>query len=216
MLDVTGGLFQVEGFEVIADGDALMEGLVGGEAEFVSQVRLAKQNEGEERSGVYVGVEQEAELVEEVGREEVSLVDDEKKETTLAGQVGEGGAELGQEADEAKSGFDLQGEEDLAVESGDAQVGVRQVGDGVDVVVEGVSKGPKGGGFAGADVTGDEGGQALLKGEDQPALYRTVQYGALDLAVAVGREQVFGGDGFGEGSLVKAIEVIEGGHRFPP
>jgi hypothetical protein len=35
MLDVTGGLLEVEGFEVEADGDALMEGLIGGEAELV-------------------------------------------------------------------------------------------------------------------------------------------------------------------------------------
>ena len=52
MFDVTGGLLQVEGFEVEANGDALgpvaqghralMERLVGSQAEFVSQVRLGR------------------------------------------------------------------------------------------------------------------------------------------------------------------------------
>jgi hypothetical protein len=40
MLDVGGGLLEVEGRELVADGDALVEGLVGGEAELVGQVRL--------------------------------------------------------------------------------------------------------------------------------------------------------------------------------
>ena len=47
MLDVSGGLFQVEGGEVIADGDALVKRLVGGEAELVDQVGLTEQDEGE-------------------------------------------------------------------------------------------------------------------------------------------------------------------------
>jgi hypothetical protein len=35
MLDVIGGLLEVEGFEVKTDGDALMEGPIGSEAELV-------------------------------------------------------------------------------------------------------------------------------------------------------------------------------------
>jgi len=37
-----------------------------------------------------VVVEQEAELVEDIGRQAVSLVEDEQEVTTLAGQVGQG------------------------------------------------------------------------------------------------------------------------------
>jgi hypothetical protein len=35
VLDVTGGLFQVERFEVVAEGDALVERSVRGEAELM-------------------------------------------------------------------------------------------------------------------------------------------------------------------------------------
>jgi len=35
VLDVPGGLFEVEGSELVADGDALVEGFVGSEAELV-------------------------------------------------------------------------------------------------------------------------------------------------------------------------------------
>ena len=42
MLDVGSGLFQIKGCEVIADGDALVKGLIGGKAELVSQVRLTE------------------------------------------------------------------------------------------------------------------------------------------------------------------------------
>jgi len=54
------GFFQVKGFEVEADGDALVESFVGCEAELVGQVRLAKEDEGDQGSGVHVVVEQEA------------------------------------------------------------------------------------------------------------------------------------------------------------
>ena len=66
VLDVTGGLFQVEGAEMIANGDALVEGLVRGEAELVGQVGLAEQDEGDEGRGIHIIIEQEAELVEEL------------------------------------------------------------------------------------------------------------------------------------------------------
>ena len=42
VFDIACGFFEVEGLEMEADGDALVEGFVGGEAELVSEVRLAK------------------------------------------------------------------------------------------------------------------------------------------------------------------------------
>ena len=67
VLDIAGGLFQVEGSEVVADGDALVEGFVGSEAKLVSQVGLTEEDEGDQRSGIYLVVEQEAQLVKELG-----------------------------------------------------------------------------------------------------------------------------------------------------
>lgn len=66
VLDVTGGLLEVEGAEMVTDGDTLVEGLVGSEAQLVGQVGLAEQDESERRGGVHLVVEQKAELVKDV------------------------------------------------------------------------------------------------------------------------------------------------------
>jgi hypothetical protein len=58
----------------------------------------------------------------------------------------------------------------LAIEGGDREVGIGEVDDGVEVAIERVSEGAEGGGLAGADVTGDEGGETLLEGKGQAAL----------------------------------------------
>ena len=47
MFDVGDGLLKVKGAEVVTDGDPLMEGLIGSEAEELGQVRLAEQDQGE-------------------------------------------------------------------------------------------------------------------------------------------------------------------------
>ena len=65
VLDVPGGLFEVKGSEVVADGDALVEGFVGSKAELVGQVGLTEKDEGDQRDGVHLIVEQEAQLVKE-------------------------------------------------------------------------------------------------------------------------------------------------------
>ena len=125
----------------------------------------------------------------------MGLVDDEQDVAALAGQVLEGGAELGQETHEAEGRFDLKGEKDLAVEGGDAEVGVGQVDDGVDVAVQGLGEGPGGGRFAGTDIAGEEGSGAVLEGEGQAAL---------GLTVAARGIEVLGGDRLGEGRLLES------------
>ena len=107
----------------------------------------------------------------------MGFVDDEEDVAALAGQVLEGGAELGQEAHEAEGRFDLKGEQDFAVEGGDAEVGIGQIDDGVDVAVQGVGEGAGGGRFAGADIAGEEGGGAVLEGEGQATLGLAVSRG---------------------------------------
>ena len=66
VFDVPGCFLQVEGFEMVADGDALVEGFIGSKTKLVSQVRLAEKDEGERRSGIHLVIEQEAELVKEL------------------------------------------------------------------------------------------------------------------------------------------------------
>ena len=203
VLDVPGGLFQVKGSEVVADGDALVEGFVGSKAELVGQVGLTEEDEGDQRSGIHLVVEQEAQLVKEFRWQEVRFVDDEQDVAALAGQVVEGGAELREEAHKAKGGFDLESKEDFAVEGRDAKVGVGEIDDGVEIVVEGLGKGTDGGGFAGADVAGEEGREALLEGKGQAAL---------DLAVATGSVEVLAVDRFGERGGGQAEKVTQCGH----
>ena len=134
VLDVASGFFQVEGFEVIADGDALVEGFVGGEAKLVGEVRLAEEDEGEEGGGVHLVVEQEAQLVKEVRGEEVGLVDDQERIATLAGQVGQGVAELGEEVAEGKGRLDLEGEEALLKGEGQTTLDLTVAAGGIEVL----------------------------------------------------------------------------------
>jgi hypothetical protein len=205
VLDVTGGLLEVEGAEMITDSDALVESLVGSEAQLLGQVGLAEQDEGEQGGGVHLVVEQEAELVEEVVREQVSLVDDEESKATLAGEVRESSAELGEETGEAEGRLGLKGKQDLMIESRGGQVRIGEVNDGVEVVVERVDKGAESGGFASTNVASDESGETLLEGEREAAL---------GLAVTARGVKVLAGDGSGERGAFEAIEIIESGHRF--
>jgi hypothetical protein len=204
MFDVPSSLLQVEGRDLVADSDALVEGLVGSEAELVGQVRLTEQDEGDEGGGVHLLVEEEAELIEDIGGEEMALVDDEEDETAFAGEVSQGGLQLGLELEEVVGGFDLESEEDEAVEGRDGEKRVGEIDDVVDVAVEGLSEGAEGGGLASADIAGDEGREALLEGEGEAAL---------GLLMAAGGEEVLGGDGLGEGGVIEAVDIIESDHR---
>jgi len=90
MFDVGGRLSQVEGLDMIADLDALVEGFEALEMEGVAQFGLADKNEGEGRSGVHVGVEPEAQFVQQAVAEQVSFVDDDQGATAALGEVGQG------------------------------------------------------------------------------------------------------------------------------
>jgi hypothetical protein len=203
VLDVPGGLFQVKGSEVVADGDALVEGFVGGKAELVGQVGLAEEDEGDQRSRIHLVIEQEAQLVKEFRWQEVRFVDDEQDVAALAGQVVEGGAELREETHKAESGLYLESKENLPIEGRDAQVRVREIDDGVEIMVEGLCKSADGSRFPGADVAGEKGRKALLKGKGQAAL---------DFAVATGSVEVLAIDRFGERGSGKAEKVTQYGH----
>ena len=77
MFDVGDGLFKVKGVELVADGDALMKGLVRRETEEVGQVRLTEQDQGEQGGRVHLVVEQKAKLVENVRGQTVGFIKDE-------------------------------------------------------------------------------------------------------------------------------------------
>jgi hypothetical protein len=205
MFEVSGGFGQVEGREGIADGDALVESLVGGEAEFGGQIGLADQDEGEEGVGIEIVVEQEAELVKKIGGQEMSLVDDEEGEAIFAGQGMESLLELGEQAVKGMGRFKLEGQEDVGIQGGDIEAGIGQINQGMEGVVKGLDKGTNGGGFAGADLTGDKGGQAFLQGVGQAAL---------NFLVSAGGEELVRRDGSAKGGLAETVVVIEQGHEW--
>jgi hypothetical protein len=205
VLDVTGGLFEVERAEMITDGDTLVESLVGSEAQLACQVRLAEQDEGERGGGVHLVVEQEAELVKDVRGQEMGFVDDREHETSLAGEIGESGTELRQELGKGVGRLGLESEKDLAIEGGDGEMRVGEVDDGVEVVVERMDESAEGSGLAGTDVAGDESREALLEGEREAAL---------DFAVAARGEKVWAGDGPGERGRVETVGIIQSSHCF--
>jgi hypothetical protein len=95
----------------------------------------------------------------------------------------------------------------LGVEGSDFEIRIGQVDDRVEVVVEGVDEGAQGGGFAGTDIAGDEGGQAFVQGEGEAGL---------EFLVGLSREEVLRGDGTREGGELEAIEIIEGRHQASP
>jgi hypothetical protein len=136
----------------------------------MAEVRLTEQEEGEGGSGIHVGVEPEAEFVEEAMAEEVGLIDNDDGLTGVLGEVGQGSAQAFAEAARVESGADVEGGEEMSEEGLDGEIGVGDVSGEVKVRVQGLDKGAHGSGLAGADVAGDEGGEAVLEGEGEASL----------------------------------------------
>jgi hypothetical protein len=95
----------------------------------------------------------------------------------------------------------------LGVESGGIEVRIGEVGQGIEVAVEGMGKGAQGGRFAGADIAGDESGLTFLESKGQTAL---------NFLVAASGEEVLGSNGTAKGGVLKVVIGIERGHRHPP
>jgi hypothetical protein len=207
VFDVASGLFEIKGREVEADGDALVKCLEGRETQLLGEIGLAEQDEGDEGSGIHIVIEQKTQLFEDVGREQVSLVDDEQNAASFAGEIGERGVKLRQQLGKVKQRFGLEREQNLRVQGNDGKPGVGKIDDGVNVGIEGMGKSTQGSRFSGTDLAGDESGKAFLESESETSL---------DLAIAARREKITAGDGLCERRKLKAVEIIQSGHCFPP
>lgn len=75
--EVVGHVLALEGLHVAAADDAGCEGPGGVEEELVDQADLAREDYGDERAGIEVGLGDGVELVEDVEAEEMGLVDEE-------------------------------------------------------------------------------------------------------------------------------------------
>ncbi len=89
MFDISGGFFKVKRRQGIAQGDALIERLVGGKAQFGVQIGLADEDESEKGGRVEIIVEEEAKLVKDVRGEEMGFVNDEKGEAIPSASSGQ-------------------------------------------------------------------------------------------------------------------------------
>lgn len=125
----------------------------------------------------------------------MGLVNDEEGETIFAGQGLESLLELGEQAVKGMGRFKLEGQEDVGIQGSDIEAGVGQINQGMEGAVKGLDKGANGGGFAGVDLAGDEGGQTLLQGVGQAAL---------NFLVPAGGEELMGRDGPAERGLTEA------------
>jgi len=184
-----------------------VQGLERRETKLVSEIGLAEEDKRDDGRGIHIVVEQKSELLEDVGREQVSFVDNEQNAATFTGQIGERGVKLREQLRKVKKRFGLESEKNLGIKGNDGETRVGKIDDGVNVGIEGVSKGAEGGRFAGTNIAGDESGKPFLESESETGL---------DLAIAARGKEVAAGDGFCERGKLKTIEIIQSGHCFPP
>ena len=137
----------------------------------------------------------------------MSFIDNKQNKTAFASQIGERGVKLRKQLRKVEKRFGLESEKNLGIKGSDGETRVGKINDGVNVGIERVSKGAEGSRFACADVAGDKSGESLLEGKGETGL---------DLAIASGGEQVVAGDGLCERGETKTVEIIQGGHCFPP
>jgi hypothetical protein len=157
VLDISNGVLQVEGLEMVADGQALVEGLVAGQAQGVAQDGLADQEQRGQGMAVHLVRQQQAELLKGISRQQVGLVDDQQGEAAPGlDQVAEGGADGGHQLGPAVGGLVMQGRQDIALETIHANGWIRQVDEEKAVGVELGGETANGRGLAGANLARDQ------------------------------------------------------------
>src|SRR5512136_1528266 len=109
MLDVADGLLQVEWTEVVAHGEALVEGLMNREMERAAEIGMADQHHGGEGLTVHLVAEQEAQLFEHGLGQEMRLIEDNNRGAMLGGvEVVQGSADACDEAGLAEGRLDAE------------------------------------------------------------------------------------------------------------
>ena len=94
MLDVSDAVLQVEGWQMVANRQALEEGLVSRQAQQVTQVGLPHQDKGGQRLTVHLVGQEQSKLLKSLGGQKMGFIDDQEGEALFAcGQVGQGSAD---------------------------------------------------------------------------------------------------------------------------
>ena len=201
VFDVADSLLEVEGGEVVAHGETLVEGLMDSQAEGRAERGVADQEESGEGLAIHIEAEEQTELFEHVLGQEVGFVDDDQGSAALVGQeIVKGSADSGDHTRGGVRGFVAEVKQQLPIQSGDAGGGVGEIDDEVTVEVKAGGESAHGGGFARAKLAGDE-AEALLADEKGEACG--------EFLLASGVEQVSGGDGLGKGQAGEAVELLE-------
>ena len=200
-VDVGGALVFGEGSQVVADADAPDEVGVGGSGEEAAEGFLAAEDDLECGLGVEAGADEEAQVGEGVGGEEVGFVEDEE-----GGLVGVAGCveDLEEEAVSAEAGALAEGGDDEAQECGGLDLGEVEVEGLVAVGGEGFDEEAQERGLADAGRPGEQGDGALL-GE--------VAEAGEALGHALVAQQLLAGRAFAEG-VCGHFEVVEEHHGF--
>lgn len=137
---------------------------------------------------VHLVREEQAELFKRSGGQQMGLVNDQQGETTAGlDQLGEGGANGGDQPGPAVRGFVMKGREDVAVEAIHADSWIRQVDKAEAIGVQSGGEGTKGRGLPGANLAGNQAQPLLAQEEGQPAG---------QLLLVGGGEKVVGGNVF--------------------
>jgi len=125
MFYVTTGVVFIHGRHAVSHGDPLSKGEVDSESELSEELGLSCEDEEEGVLGVHFEVEEDAELVEERGAQEVGFIEDEDGLFSLSGELSDAGLDFAEEealaADEltAESAAELS----VSVEYGDGREG---------------------------------------------------------------------------------------------
>jgi len=83
MLDVFERFFEIQWRKLVRVGQALAEGFVDGQVQGLAEDGRADQQEGGQRAAVHVGAQEQAELLESGGRQQVGFVEDKQGKRCL-------------------------------------------------------------------------------------------------------------------------------------
>ena len=192
-----GGQFVAgERREVIADDDALREGLVDGHGEAAPQFGLAEQEQAEAVLGVHLVVGQQAEIFEDVGAQMMRFIDDEDRaDARIGAEARDFGFDLAIERGAGAFDGEAHLPGDRLVEVHDVAGRERDVDDAIEAGVQAGQDASARAGLAAAAVAGDEADAAQVE---------QMREADVEFARGPGEKEIVGGDLRAEGMAGEA------------
>jgi len=133
--------------------------------QLVEQGVLSAEDEGDQRFGVEVELQERVDLGKDLDAHQVGFIDDQDGALLFGSDFREKATEgVSEERDGERTGLHLEGEEDLLEEFEDGSGVGRDRDETVEGGVQGMGGIAQGGGFAGADLSGDDRHGAQFEG----------------------------------------------------